>query len=134
MKQSFTELRKEILAVIEESEQPLMAEEVFDRLPSKLNLSTVYRAIDFLLKKGLIKAAAFSSEAKFFYSGKKEHSHFIYCKGCSKIEEFDRCFAQNIQNDVESELDYKITDHFFYFAGICNSCRKIKFKEGVIFK
>lgn len=131
MRKSFTELRKEILNLIDQAEQPLTVKEIHDRLISKPNLSTVYRALEFLLKKGLIKTISFSLEGKFYYSGKKEHSHFIYCKECSKIEEFDQCFAENIQHSIEDKLDYKITDHFFYFAGICNSCQRIKLKEFV---
>jgi Fur family ferric uptake transcriptional regulator len=126
MRLSFTELRKEILRCIEGSERPLMAKDVFDRLETKPNLSTVYRALDFLCKNGLIKSVSFNSDASYFFSGKKAHAHFLYCQECSAIQVFDKCFAERIQDDVEHEFDYKIMDHFFYFSGLCDSCQRHK--------
>lgn len=123
MRASFTELRKEILKIIEESAQPLMAKDVLTQLEPKPNLSTIYRALDFLCRKGLVKSVSFSSDANYYFSAKKGHAHFLYCKGCSEIQVFDQCFADKIQKNIEHEFDYKITDHFFYFSGICDDCR-----------
>ncbi|MGQ0792864.1 MAG: Fur family transcriptional regulator [Deltaproteobacteria bacterium] len=128
MKLSFTDLRREILSVIEQSEKPLTVREIHDKTTVKPNLSTIYRALDFLAKNGLIKSISFSVDGRFFYSAKREHAHFLFCKSCSEIREFARCFADEIQRNIEDEMDYKITDHFFYFAGVCNSCLNIKVK------
>ncbi|MEM7008735.1 MAG: transcriptional repressor [Thermodesulfobacteriota bacterium] len=122
MKRGFTNLRKEILKYIEQSEQPLTAKEIYQMLQSKPNLSTVYRALDYLCKNKYVKTISFSSEGNYFYSAKMEHSHFIYCKECTEIKTFDDCFAEKIQDNVEDKFDYKITDHIFYFSGICNTC------------
>ena len=123
MRASFTELRKEILKIIEESAQPLMAKDVLTKLEPQPNLSTIYRALDFLCRKGLVKSVSFSSDANYYFSAKKGHAHFLYCKGCSEIQVFAQCFADKIQKNIEHEFDYKITDHFFYFSGICDDCR-----------
>lgn len=123
MRASFTDLRKEILKIIEESAQPIMAKDVLNQLEPKPNLSTIYRALDFLCRKGFIKSVSFSTDANYYFGAKKAHSHFLYCKGCSEIQVFDQCFAEKIQKNIEHEFDYKITDHFFYFSGICDGCR-----------
>ena len=122
MRRSFTELRKEMLKCIEDSEQPLTAKEIHARLQSKPNLSTVYRALDYLCKKGFVKTISFSVEGNYFYSSKNAHAHFVYCKECTEIKVFDDCFAEKIQDNIEDKFDYKITDHIFYFSGICDTC------------
>lgn len=122
MRRGFTNLRKEILKFIEESEQPLTAKQVHSLLQSKPNLSTIYRALDYLCRKGYVKSVYFAAEGNYFYSTKKAHSHFVYCEECTKIKVFDECFAEKIQEGIEDKFNYKITGHIFYFSGVCNNC------------
>ena len=122
MKRGFTNLRKEILEFIEESEQPLTAKQVHNLLESKPNLSTIYRALDYLCRKGLVKSVYFAAEGNYFYSTKKSHSHFVFCEECTNIKVFDDCFAEKIQESIEDKFNYKIKDHIFYFSGICDNC------------
>ena len=126
MNKGFTKLRKEILKHIRESDYPLTVRQIFNLLQKKPNLSTVYRALDFLYEQGHIKSVSFSSEAKYYFSADKAHSHFIYCNSCAEIKVFDQCFADTIQVDLEKKYDYKITDHFFYFSGTCDSCQQLR--------
>ena len=123
MRRSFTELRQEILKNIKESEKPISVKDIHARLESKPNLSTVYRALDYLCSKGFVKSISFASDGSYYFSAENAHSHFVYCKECSEIKVFEKCFAEEIQDQIEDKFDYKITDHFFYFAGICDSCR-----------
>ncbi|MDK2954067.1 MAG: Fur family transcriptional regulator, ferric uptake regulator [Kosmotoga sp.] len=119
-----TELRKEILRIIETSEVPLNAEEIYQKLETKPNLSSVYRGLSFLEDNGMIKSISFDSHVRFFYPVEKNHPlHFIYCKNCRKIEVFNECFADRIQAQIEKKHDCTITDHVFYFIGLCSECR-----------
>lgn len=118
-----TELRKEILRVIETSEIPLNADEIYQKLGTKPNLSTIYRGLSFLEDNGMIKSISFDSHVRFFYPAGKNHPlHFIYCKNCKKIEVFNECFADKIQAQIEQRHGCVITDHVFYFIGLCSKC------------
>jgi Fur family transcriptional regulator, ferric uptake regulator len=118
-----TSLRKEIYAIIDHSDIPVNVKSISDRLGSSPNLSTVYRALDYMEKKGLIQSLALFEGIRFYYGGSK-HSHFIICSECREIKGFDHCNAETILNHVEKDFDYKITDHVFYFTGLCGDCRK----------
>lgn len=122
MGKGFTDLRKEILKFIEDSEQPLTAKKIHSLLEPKPNLSTIYRALDYLCDKGYVKSIYFASEGSYFYSSKNSHSHFVFCQECTEIKVFDDCFAEKIQSNIEDKFNYKITDHIFYFSGVCNTC------------
>ena len=67
MKPRLTELRKKILQVINASGRPLSAKNIFEKIPSRPNLSTVYRALDFLEKEKYVHSVSFS-RIKFYMS------------------------------------------------------------------
>ncbi|WP_068348222.1 Fur family transcriptional regulator [Kosmotoga arenicorallina] len=119
-----TKLRKEILKLIENSEVPLCADEIFENLEKKPNLSSVYRGLCYLEDKGMIKSISFDGNTRYFFMATEHSNHYLYCKTCGKLEVFDICFADRIQKELEKKHDYKILDHIFYFVGICSECRK----------
>lgn len=118
-----TSLRKEIFTIIEHSDIPVNVKSIIDHLSSAPNLSTVYRALDYMEKKGLVQSLALFEGIRFYYGGDK-HSHFIICSECREIKGFDHCNAEAILKHIEKDFDYKITDHVFYFTGLCGDCRK----------
>lgn len=123
MEREFTDLRKEILDIIERSEEPMMAKSIQKKLSSTPDTSTVYRALKFLQSKSLIIGLNISKKGQYFYSANKPYSHFIVCNSCDKIEPFHECVASSIEKKIEEEYEYKILDHFLYFIGICKECR-----------
>jgi len=122
MKSRLTDARREILRVIDEAEKPLNAKIIEKRMKSQPNLSTVYRALDFLEAKKFIHSVSFSG-VKFYFTNKKGNGHFLVCKECHEILEFRGCVAENLQKKIQREYDYKITDHVLYFQGLCMECQ-----------
>ncbi|MCG8539956.1 MAG: transcriptional repressor [Clostridia bacterium] len=123
MKRAFTGLRKEILNIIETSQNPISAKVIQGKLSLKPDTSTIYRALKFLQEKELIVSLNTSKNIQYFYSANKPYSHFILCNECSKIEPFYDCVAFHVQEKIEREYEYKILDHFFYFIGVCKDCQ-----------
>ncbi|AKI98342.1 Fur family transcriptional regulator [Kosmotoga pacifica] len=120
----FTKLRKDILNIIEKSKAPLCAEEIYQKLEQKPNLSSVYRGLYYLEENGMIKSITFDKNTRYFFRSTNHPKHYLYCKECGNIEAFDVCFADKIQEKLEKKHDYKILDHIFYFIGICSNCKK----------
>ena len=119
-----TELRKDILKIIKNADKPLNARKILDSMNSRPNLSTVYRALDYMEKHGFIQSIAFFEGTRFYYSMNK-HAHFLLCKECHEIQEFEHCTAHKILGTLEKEYNYRITDHVLFFRGICMDCRKV---------
>ncbi|HHF08786.1 MAG: transcriptional repressor [Thermotogae bacterium] len=124
MLKGLTKLRKEILNLIERSKVPLCAEEIYQNLDEKPNLSSVYRGLCYLEEREMIKSITFDGNTRYFFKATEHPRHYLYCKMCGRLEAFDICFANRIQKELEKKHDYKILDHIFYFVGICSECRK----------
>ena len=56
MKTRLTELRKEISEIVNGAEKPLSVKAIQERAGAEPNLSTVYRALDYLEKKRYVQS------------------------------------------------------------------------------
>jgi Fur family ferric uptake transcriptional regulator len=124
MKPSVTKLRKTILEIVENSDIPIKVKSIYQQLAQKPDLSTVYRALDFFQKKNLLQRINFFNKEQYYYSAKKPHRHFILCQKCQHIDAFNRCPAHSLEKELENQFDFKISDHFLHFIGLCKECQK----------
>lgn len=124
-----TSLRREILEIIENSDAPLNADSIHEMLKGNPNLSSVYRSLAFLEEEGLIRSVSFECETRFYFSRQKEPVHFLHCKKCHKTEPFYECIADSHAESVAEDRDFTITDHVFYFIGICGECKRKIFSD-----
>lgn len=122
MRPSLTELRRNILGIVEESETPLMARTIHEQLDCKPDLSTIYRALDYFEKKNMLIRIHFFDKVYYFYSSRKPHNHFLICQYCQRIESFDYCPAKQIESKIEDRFGFTISDHLLHFVGFCRSC------------
>ncbi|TYB93744.1 MAG: transcriptional repressor [Kosmotoga sp.] len=120
----FTPLRKKIYKMIEESDSPINANTIYKKMNDKPDQSSIYRALNYLEEKGMVKSLTFNTKINYYFTPKKHPHHFLYCKKCGKTESFDICFANKIQKKIEDTHYFNITDHVFYFIGICEDCMK----------
>lgn len=118
-----TKWRKEVFDIINSSDKPLRAEDIYKQNGLKPNLSTVYRALNYLEKKDYISSVSFEGNVRYYFA-KNKHYHFLICKNCGKIEVFTECMANEIKKQIEERFNFEITDHVFYFKGLCNECKK----------
>jgi Fur family ferric uptake transcriptional regulator len=129
MRPRWTGLRKEILRVIDESEKPLNAKAVMNRIPFDPNLSTVYRALDFLEREKCIQSVSFS-RIKFYYTEtEKCGGHFLFCDSCHEIRGFDECVAADLIGKIQAQFKYTITGHVLYLQGVCSDCQTYQNKK-----
>lgn len=125
MRPAMSAYRQEILTALKENKNPLDAQGILKRLSGNPDLSTLYRALNYLLSQNLIKSVSFFDQRRFYYACHQSHCHFLYCTACREVNEFHRCAAEKIQKQVEEESGYMIQDHFFYFTGLCASCKEL---------
>ncbi|MFP4461362.1 MAG: Fur family transcriptional regulator, partial [Thermotogota bacterium] len=118
----FTKNREKVFKVLIKAEKPLTIEQIKEKIREKINISTIYRAVDFLERNHYIESVSFGKTIRFFFCQDK-FSHFLYCENCSNIQVFNDCVAESLEGTVVKNHDFKINSHVFYFTGLCEKCK-----------
>lgn len=123
-----TKQRKTIIAILENAEGPITAEEIYELVEDKevLNYSTVYRTLGTLCDKGaLIKSG--EPGGKSYYQLKHfNHEHEIECVACHKQITIDHCPLDTFSRMLSKETGFVITEHQIQIKGLCPSCQEHK--------
>ncbi|HBL84525.1 MAG TPA: transcriptional repressor [Clostridiales bacterium] len=122
-----TKTRSAILEILEKSEQPVTAEQVFLELKNKqisANLSTVYRTLETLAEKMLAKKLNISGDSRaMFEYNRLVHRHYLVCLECKKIIPIDFCPIKNYEKTLEEKTKFKIAGHKLDVYGYCPDCQ-----------
>ncbi len=112
-----TEKRKRILEIIYTSRIPLSAKTL--KLQVDFDLSTVYRALDFLEKKQYIYSFELENEKYYF---KDENATFFVCSSCRHIESLPELPATEKEKRILRKKGFSLFSHLSVFKGKCNDC------------
>jgi Fur family ferric uptake transcriptional regulator len=119
-----TSQRQVILEELKKVKSHPTANEVYDmvrkRLP-RIGLGTVYRNLDLLAEKGIIKKLEVGGEQKRFDGDTSPHYH-IRCQQCNRVEDIFIERDMDLEKSAASCCNYKILDHHVQFSGICSRC------------
>lgn len=89
----------------------------------KVNKTTVYREMEFLLSQGLIKQVNFGDGKNRYELSNLPHHHHLVCDKCHTIEDI---FFQNELKTIESKIKktkkFSIKRHVLEFFGVCHTC------------
>ena len=96
-----TRTRKAVLSLLEGTQQPLSASEIFLRLQKEqvaIDLVTVYRTVNVLKELGLVVQLDLHKEGQSRYEIKegRKHHHHIRCQMCGKIVDLLLCPLKKI--------------------------------------
>ena len=123
-----TSKRADILKVIKEAGKPVCVETIYMDMVNKnisINMSTVYRGIDFLVKKGYIRKLDFGEDNKSFFEEKIEgHYHYLRCLGCNEIIPLEDCPVKDYEKILSKKTNYVILGHKLEIVGYCSNCSK----------
>lgn len=120
-----TKQRLALLGVILEVESLFTAKILFDRLKEKMDLVTIYRILDVLKSKGIVREILSSDESKMYELSCKHnpvHPHFS-CSECGQIlclKELNNDFLMKFINDFPN---YLIEDISIQLTGKCPNCK-----------
>lgn len=123
-----TKQRLAVLGVLEKSEGPLTAEEIFlrslDSCPG-MSLSTVYRVLDTLCGKDVATRSGLMEGGRaLFEVTPVMHRHNLICVRCHSITQLDDCPLSEYESDIARRTGYNISGHKLEVYGICPKCRK----------
>ncbi|MDU5111333.1 MAG: Fur family transcriptional regulator [Clostridium sp.] len=119
--------RISILNIIEASEKGLSAENIYDECKKKnnnLNLSTVYRTLDLLEEKDVIKKISIDGPSLYILK-RENHKHILECDVCHKCVEIP-CPMEEIEEAIKAKVGFSLTQHKLELNGICDQCKKEK--------
>ncbi len=122
-----TKGRKEVLKLMEEKKDlPMKAEQVYDLIPRSVcaSLSTVYRILNQLSEKGLLKSMLYQNGIMYYQYDSGEHRHYIVCSKCGKVAALENCPMDAFDNYIRKDTGFDITGHIFELTGICPDCKE----------
>lgn len=126
MKKRNTIQGKLVLDAVNQLANHPTADDVYEyvsKLYPNISKGTVYRNLNSLSDEGLILKIEVPNSADRFDKTTYNHYH-IRCLNCSKFEDVDVGYLDNINKEVESKTGYKILNHNIIFSGICSECLK----------
>lgn len=120
-----TKQRYTILSIIESSNEPVTAEEIFKQLITddfKINLSTVYRTLHVLTNKSVLLKILKGDGTAAYELNDLSHNHYITCCRCNRSVLIDGCPVKELSESVSKTTGFKVTGHSLQLTGICSKC------------
>jgi len=122
-----TRARRSIIRIFLDSGAPLSAAEVMALLLKvnvKVNKTTVYREIDFLMSQDMLLELHLGDGRKRYEIIKDDHHHHLFCVNCSGVEcvELERCLEAE-EKRISEEKNFRTIKHSLKFHGLCVKCQ-----------
>ena len=124
-----TNQRALVLDIITHGEGHLDADEVYRRARKRqpqISLSTVYRALRSLKKRGLVAEIHFDEEHHHYEAKPSTEHHHLVCLGCGEVVEFNYPLSRYVKEKVSEAKDFEITGTEVRMSGYCSKCRAKK--------
>lgn len=114
-----------LLELLWREKEPLTVAEIKTRMGSKLDTVTLYRALEALFQKGIIRRVDLA-HGHAHYELEQEHHHHLVCTDCGKLEDIEvREMEKAGENVLKTSKQFKsIYSHELEFFGLCNKCSK----------
>jgi len=122
-----TKHRNSVLKVVELSEQPISAEQIYFNLKESnvsVNLSSIYRILETLVNKNIVIKTNLTVTNKALYEFNFQiHKHHLICSGCKKMLSIEGCPLEDYEKTLQEKSGFSITGHSLEIYGYCNDCK-----------
>nr|WP_132242789.1 Fur family transcriptional regulator [Marinisporobacter balticus] len=115
--------------IIENQGKHLSTEEIYDMVKSKcpeIGLATVYRTLQLLDELEIISKINFDDGCSRYelntHEDDHQHHHLI-CLNCGLVIEVEVDLMEALEEEIEKNCDFKISDHKVKFFGYCSKCK-----------
>ena len=123
----FTQQRRRLLEVMEESRQHLDAMTLYDQVKARnpnISLATVYRTLALLKEVGLVEEHRLGEEHTHFEMVQEPpHFHFT-CLECGQVIEFDAPQVMEVAGQLSERERLQVTDAHLLLSGYCAQCQQ----------
>lgn len=127
-----TKQRAAIMKILQHSEEPVSAEEIFACLENScpnLALSTVYRNLERFAGDGMIHRDVFNDGVVRYSIAQEHHGHYLVCTGCNNKIKIDECPLTCLEQGLEKNTGYEIEGHTLTIYGKCPACARREHAE-----
>ncbi|MGD9019064.1 MAG: Fur family transcriptional regulator [Desulfuromonadales bacterium] len=124
-KQRFTAIRQRVLELVWQQHKPIGAYEVLEHLQADGRTAppTVYRALDFLQKMGLVhRIASLNAYVGCVQPGESHDGHFLICKSCHALAEINAPEIDAAIMQSASAVGFQPVRQTIEVMGLCPEC------------
>jgi Fur family ferric uptake transcriptional regulator len=125
-----TRQRQCVLEFLSTCKQPVTAEFIYQSLykemgEAALNMSTVYRVLDIMVKHKIINKINLLNDNKATYEfNRREHKHHLVCIKCNLVTPISGCPLKGYEQALTQSTHYEILEHKLEIFGVCPNCQK----------
>lgn len=119
-----------VRVLLEHEKDHFSAEEVFllvkEQFP-EIGLATVYRTLELLSDLQVVEKINFGDGAARFdlrSTDGSHHHHHLICTECGKVDEIMEDGLLRLEQQIERQYGFAVTDHRLDFQGVCKECRQ----------
>ena len=123
----FTPLRRRVLALVWQRHKPIGAYEILEQLktPGKAAPPTVYRALDFLLRLGLVhRLVSLNAYVGCVRPGNCHDGQFLICQSCKALVEVEIPAVAEAIAESSRHLEFEVRTSTVEILGLCPRCAK----------
>ena len=110
-----TKARLHVLDIFKNSSFPVSASDLLKKI--KVNKTTIYRELDFLVDCGIVSEVYFGDRIKRYELKDLRHHHHLICLNCKKVRNV------NMEENFNTPKSFKVIKHNLEFFGFCANCQ-----------
>jgi len=119
----YTKPRKLVFEVLKHLSKPVSASEINDYLDNKIDLASVYRTLNLLVKSKIVNVILFGDGVKRYEIMENNlHHHHLICENCGSIEDIP-LNEMKLLKEVKKQSNFKVIRHSLEFFGLCKNCQ-----------
>ncbi|MEO6835229.1 MAG: transcriptional repressor [Candidatus Tumulicola sp.] len=97
---------------------------VVEATAAKVSLSTIYRTLEHLQKRGDVTARVDGEgEAAYMLCEPERHHHHAICRTCGRVEDVDCAAMEQFAGSLRARSGFELDGHSMEFFGKCRACR-----------
>jgi Fur family ferric uptake transcriptional regulator len=120
-----TPSRAEILDFLNQTKNPLAAQEVIDAFAGKIDQATIYRMLKQFKHRGIIRQVDMRhNHAHYELARDNDDHHHLICTHCERVEDIEGCEVEEMYGAIlRSHRRFaSIGQHSLEFYGLCRQC------------
>lgn len=117
--------RLAVLDILKRNPKPVDASGIRVKLKRSgitIDLVTVYRTLDTLCEKMLVRRVEFG-EGKYRYELARDDHHHLICEKCGEVEDIALCPVADLEKDINQRQKFLVKRHSLEFFGLCQQCQ-----------